>query len=83
MLFRRSETPDDRAELRARIVQLTAERDRLKDEQRLEAAARAELAENVRVLSMELCERSVEFRDTRRALDSLLADAFDGPHNPI
>lgn len=82
MLFsRRSET--HRAALRAQIVQLTAENDRLKGEARLEAGARAQLVESVRALSLELCERSIEYRDTRRALDSLLADAFDGPHNPI
>ncbi len=69
MLFRQRNATDDRAALQARIVQLTAERDRL--------------AENVRILSMELCERSIEYRDTRRALDSLLEDALDGPHNPI
>ena len=55
--------------MRAQFVRLLAENDRL--------------AETVRALTMELCERSIEFRDTRRALDSLLADAFDGPHNPI
>jgi hypothetical protein len=96
MLFRRRETPD-RAEMRAQVVQLTAERDRLwaqvvqltaendrlQGEARLEAGARAQLVEAVRLLSTELCERSFEYRDTRRALDSLMADAFDGPHNPI
>ena len=66
-----------------KLAQLTAENDRLKNEARLEAAVRVQLVETVRSLSLELCERSVEFRDTRRALDSLLADAFDGPYNPI
>jgi hypothetical protein len=54
-LTRRSETHDDRPELRARIVQLTAENERL--------------AENVRMLSMELCTRSIEYRDLRRTYE--------------
>lgn len=59
------------------IERLTAENQRLREEARLEGVARVQLIENVRLLSTELCERSVEYRETRRALDSLLADAFD------
>jgi hypothetical protein len=59
------------------IERLTAENQRLREQARLEADARVQLVENVRLLSVELCERSVEYRETRRALDSLLSDAFD------
>jgi len=70
MLFtRRSETPREVAELRARIVQLLAENDRLKGEQRLEAAARAELVEAVRTLSLEVAAGRIDLRQVRRAYD--------------
>jgi hypothetical protein len=85
MLFSRRSETDNRAwaELRARIVQLLAENERLQSNARLEAGARAQLVETNRAVTLELCEQRIEYREVRRALDSLLADAFDGPHNPI
>lgn len=69
MLFGQRNATDDRAEMRARIVQLLAENDRLKGEARLEAAARAQLVETVRALTLELCEQRVDLRELRRAYD--------------
>jgi len=70
MLFtRRSEPPDDRAELRARIVQLLAENDRLQSNARLEATARADLVEAVRTLSIEVAAGRIDLRDVRRAYE--------------
>lgn len=66
-----------------KLAQLTAEVDRLKDEARLEAAARVQLVEAVRALSLEVCEQRLEYRDTRKAFDTLWSNALDDLSRPI
>jgi hypothetical protein len=55
--------------MRARVVQLTAENERLQDESRRDLEVRVELAQAVRTLSVELCEQRVELRAVRQAHD--------------
>jgi hypothetical protein len=59
----------ERDRLWAQVVQLLAENDRLQGEARLEAGARAQLVEAVRTLSLEVAAGRIDLREVRRAYD--------------
>ena len=66
-----------------KLAQLTAENAQLRQNAQVEATARVQLVETVRALSLELCEQRLEYRDTRKAFDTLWSNALDDLSRPI